>query len=63
MLPTCLAKPWTKAFSVVVLVSASELANSASIALGDLGGVLRVVDAHDVPADHVRAPKLWASSK
>ena len=51
MLPTWLANDCASAFSVCVLVSAGELANSASICVGDLGGLRRIGDPQHVPAD------------
>ena len=51
MSPTCLAKPSTNPFSVVVFVSADELANISSnvrLSSTDCDGI---GDLHDVPAD------------
>ena len=56
MLPIWLAKPWMNAFSVVVLVSVEELANSASIVRAISAERVRIVDAHDDPADRRRVP-------
>ena len=52
MLPICLAKPSMKPFSVVVLVSAGELANMLVEGLRQLRRLRRVGDLDDVPADH-----------
>ena len=51
MSPIWLAKPSTKPFSVVVLVSAEELANISSNLRLNVDGLRRIGDLDDVPAD------------
>ena len=55
MSPICLAKPSTKPFSVVVLVSAAELANISSNFAPIAWAWRRVGDLDHVPADQAVA--------
>ena len=60
MSPICLAKPSTKPFSVVVLVSADELANMLSNFAGHLLRLRGILDLHHVPADQAVAPARFS---
>ena len=55
MSPICFAKPSTNPFSVVVFVSADELANIPSNFARHLLRLRRIRDLHHVPADEAIA--------